>query len=178
MPLIGTVGRLTRQKGIDTFLATAARISEELPNARFVIAGDGELRDELQRMVRELGLEQRVSFLGYRQDMLNVIGGLDIMLYLSRWEPFANTLLEAMAVGTPVVATDVGGNAEAIVEGESGRLVPSESADAAANAAIDLIRNEDVRTKLQENGPRRAADFSIDNMIKGHESVYQRVVER
>ena len=178
MPLIGTVGRLTEQKGMDVFLKAAAHIAEALPEARFVIAGEGELRSRLEAMARDLGLQENVLFLGYRQDVLNVIAGLDVMLYLSRWEPFANTLLEAMAVGSPVVATDVGGNREAVVDRESGCLVPPENAKAASDAVLEIIRNNAFHEYLRRNAAERVEHFSVEEMARGHEKVYRNLVSR
>lgn len=174
-PLLGAVGRLTHQKGMDTFLRTAGHIAQNRPDAHFVIAGEGEERRRLERLAAELGVAQTTHFLGFRKDVPAVLSGLDVLLYLSRWEPFANTILEAMAVGTPVVASSVGGNAEAIQDEVSGRLVPPEAPEEAATAAVALLGDPKRRAGIAERGLERVRDFSVARMVEGHQHVYQRL---
>ena len=171
--MVGAVGRLTEQKGMDTFLAAAGLVAERREDVHFVVAGDGELRGALERKARECGLTGRVSFLGFRRDVFDVLAGLDVLVYLSRWEPFANTLLEAMAVGVPVVASNVGGNAEALLGGEAGGLlVPPEDPEPAASAILELLGDPGRAREASESGRGRAEEFTVAQMVRGHEDVY------
>ncbi len=177
-PVVAGVGRLTRQKGFDVFLETAALLATTVPTARFVIAGDGEEREALARRAADLGIADKVLFLGYRQDVLDVLGSVDLLFYPSLWEPFANTILEAMSVGTPVVASDVGGNPEAIDDGKNGRLVPTEDPAAAATCLAELLASPELRLRLVETARRDCTRFSVGQMIRGHERVYVALCHR
>lgn len=171
--LIGGVGRMTRQKAMDTVLRTFAIIAEQMPSARFALAGDGELRSDLKRLAGELKLHDRIEFLGFREDVLDVIASFDLMFYPSRWEPFANTILEAMAVGTPIVASNVGGNAEAITDGENGFLVPVDDPDKSAEVILDALNNRDRLKSITDTAQQCVKRYSVANMVTGHEMVYK-----
>lgn len=171
--IVGAVGRLTEQKGIDTFLEAAGLVAERRQDVHFVVVGDGELRDLLEHKARECRLTGRVSFLGFRRDVVDVLAGLDLLVYLSRWEPFANTLLEAMAAGVPAIASDVGGNSEALLGGEvGGLLVPAESPEPAARAVLELLDDPVRARQASETGRERAGEFTVTRMVRGHEDVY------
>lgn len=173
VPLIGAVGRLTLQKGMDLFIETVRELRKTCPAVQAVIVGEGELRGALEARADACGLRNSVHFLGFRRDIHDVLAGLDTLVFLSRWEPFANTLLEALAVGTPVVASDVGGNREALAaDGTAGLLVPSERADLAAAAVQRIIEDPAVRRELSEAGKRRAREFSVERMVHRHETLY------
>ena len=171
--LIGAVGRMTQQKAMDTVLRTFAIIAEKIPSARFAIAGDGELRSDLELLAAELKLNDRLEFLGFREDVLDVIASFDLMFYPSRWEPFANTILEAMAVGTPIVASKVGGNAEAITDAENGFLVPVDDPDKSAEVILDALSDLDRLKKIAETAKQNVEQYSVANMVSGHEMVYR-----
>ena len=176
--IVGAVGRLTEQKGMDTFLEAAALVAERMAAVHFVVAGDGELRELLEHKAWECGLSGRVSFLGFRRDVFDVLAGLDVLVYLSRWEPFANTLLEAMSLGIAVVASDVGGNSEAMRSGEvGGLLVEPESPEPAASAVLSLLSDPGRACRASETGRRRAEEFTVARMVRAHEEVYCELAE-
>lgn len=175
-PLVGTLGRLVPQKGMRVFVKTAEIIAQKQQNVHFVVVGKGELRPELERQCHNAGLEQRVHFLGYRDDVMELLNEIDIFLYLSRWEPFANTILEAMAVGTAIVATNVGGNAEAIKDHTTGRLVEPDAPRETAQIVTELLEDRPQRRRLENKTRRAVTRWSVDNMIKGHEEVYRKVL--
>ncbi len=173
VPLIGAVGRLTPQKGMDCFVETVCELRTRHPTVRAVIAGDGELRAALEARVELCGLRNTLRFLGFRQDVWDILAGLDVLVLLSRWEPFANILLEAMAVGTPIVASNVAGNREALTEAETaGLLVPPERPDLAAEAVGRVLADPELHRRLSEGGSRRARDFTVERMVRQHEQVY------
>jgi glycosyltransferase involved in cell wall biosynthesis len=135
---VGIVGRLVPIKDVPTFLAAAARLTTEMPRARFSIVGDGELRAAHESEAPALGLADIVHFHGWRHDLEAVYGDLDVVVNCSRNEGTPVALIEAMAAGVPVVATRVGGTPDLLGGGTRGRLVPA--GDAAALA--DAIRHE------------------------------------
>lgn len=176
IPVVGTVGRLTRQKGIDVFLAAAHLVTEK-KDAQFVIAGEGEERSKLEDLSRMLKIQDRVHFLGYRADAADIISGMDVFVYMSRWEPFANTLLEAMAAGVPIVASDVGGNSELIQDNENGCLVGVREAEKAAEKICMLLDDSKRVSDLTGNAENTVAEYSVDKMTREHERVFKILVE-
>jgi glycosyltransferase involved in cell wall biosynthesis len=140
--LIGAVGRLARVKGHAYFLEAARLILEGVPRARFVIVGDGELKAELKRLASRLGVDHACQFLGARADVYDLVSAMDLFVLPSLDEGIPMALLEAMALGAPVVASAVGGIPEVLVDGETGVLVPPANAAALAAACLALARDE------------------------------------
>ncbi|RMD85393.1 MAG: glycosyltransferase [Candidatus Dadabacteria bacterium] len=135
---IGTVGRLTPQKDLGTFLEAAARVARRRPEVRFEIAGAGSERARLESQARALGLSERVRFLGTTDRIERFLEGLEQFWLTSAWEGTPNVLLEAMAVGVPVIATAVGGVPEVVDSGRTGVLVDPGDCERIARASIDL----------------------------------------
>ncbi len=127
-----------------TFLRAAQRVKESVPDAAFIIAGEGELKEMTQALARSLGIEDRTFFIGRCQDVGAVLSISDVCVLSSRSEGFSNAILEYMAAGRPVVATDVGGAREAIVHGESGYLVPAGDHDRMAEHIISLLQRPET----------------------------------
>ena len=152
-------GRLTKQKDYPTLFQAFARLSGN--DLRLNILGDGELRQSLTQMAQDLGIADRVTFLGFQRDPFSHMRRADIFVLSSRWEGFGNVLVEAMAMGTPVVSTDCPhGPAEIIEDNLTGLLVPTESPEALAVALQRLIDDPDLRLQLGQAGQTRAQDFS------------------
>jgi glycosyltransferase involved in cell wall biosynthesis len=175
--IITCVGNIRRVKGIDVLIRVAQRVCRELPNAVFVIAGSLYERDyseEIQSMIRQLGLEKNVKLLGFVADPVPLLKMSDAFCLLSRSEGFCNALLEAMSCGVPSVATRVGGNPEAITDGENGFLVPVEDDTVAAERLLMLLRDPERRAQIGESG-RKAVQtrFSADVMIQSLIGVYR-----
>jgi glycosyltransferase involved in cell wall biosynthesis len=133
-PVVVTVGRLYRQKGLEYFVEAAARIHQVAPPVRFWIAGEGVLRERLAARIRHLGLERVVTLLGQQDDIAAVMAASDVFVMPSLGEGLSNVLLEAMALARPVVATRVGGTPEVVRDGETGWLVPAREPAALAAA--------------------------------------------
>jgi L-malate glycosyltransferase len=174
--IITCVGNIRRVKGIDVLVRTAQRVCRDLPDAVFVIAGSLYERDyseEIQAMIRQLGLEKNVKLLGFVADPVPLLKMSDAFCLLSRSEGFCNALLEAMACGVPSVVTRVGGNPEAITDGENGFLVPVEDDAAAAERLLTLLRDPERRAKIGESGRKSVETrFSADVMIQKLIEVY------
>jgi glycosyltransferase involved in cell wall biosynthesis len=150
--LVGSVGRLDEQKGYDVLIRAARLVVDEQPNVYFAIAGQGPLRAILSRLITDLGLNANVQLCGFRQDVENFLYALDLFVCSSNWEGLPLALLEAMMLEKPVVATDVGGNAEVVQPGVTGELVPKGDPAALAESILAAIRN---RTRLVD-GTREA----------------------
>jgi glycosyltransferase involved in cell wall biosynthesis len=155
--LVGIVARLVPVKAHEVFFEAAERIARAVPRARFLVIGDGERRAELERLAGRLGLSERTRFLGWRRDMRVVYADLDVVALSSLNEGSPVAIIEAMAAGRPVVASDVGGVSEVVEHGCSGLLVPRRDAAALAAAVIDLLRDPAGAARL--GAAARAAVF-------------------
>jgi glycosyltransferase involved in cell wall biosynthesis len=172
-PLIGTVARLQPEKGVANFLKAAARASVSCPSARFLVVGDGPLREELLRLADRLGLRERVRFLGHRADARALIGLLDVIVVPSLTEGTPLIVLEAMAAGVPLVASAVGGVPDQVRHGKEGLLIPPGDATALGDALLELLQDPDRAHRLGEAGRRRADSvFSHAAMVRKIEGVY------
>lgn len=179
VPVIGTVGRLSPQKDYPTLLRAAAGVVAEVPRALFLILGDGGLRPDLENLAAELKIGARVRFLGYREDVMEVVSAFDIFALSSLWEGLPLAVLEAMAQAKPVVATAVPGTAEALAEGETGFTVPLGDASALAEKIIHLAGNLEKARKMGETGRKRVEEqFSRERMVGEHEELYRRLLNR
>lgn len=178
-PLAGMVAQLVPWKGHRHFLTAVGLVAEQLPGARFLIVGadlfgdHAEYEAELHQLARELGIEDKVTFTGYRQDALSLINALDVLVLPSENEPFGRVLLEAMACAKPVVAFDSGGPREIVVEQETGYLVPPESAEDLAEAAVRLLLDRPAAREMGEKGKQRLRDeFSGQKHAEEIEKLY------
>ena len=178
--VVSTVSNIRKVKGIDIFVRAAASVLRALPNTLFVVAGDISENDyfqEVQELCQTLKVSKQIQFVGRQDNVLNVLFDSDVFCLLSRSEGFSNALLESMASGLPSVATRVGGNAEAIDEGETGFLVESEDAAAAADRIIFLLQNPDFAMRMGEAARAKvAANFSCEKMISEIVNVYDELL--
>ncbi len=147
-PLIGTIGRLTPQKDPALFLQAAARLRAVLPEVRFLVVGDGPLREELQSLAHALELDSVLTFGGLRNDIPAVLAALDILVFASRWEGLPVALLEGMAAGKAIVATAVGGIPDVGVHGVNMLLIPPADSQALAQACLHLLRDPSLARRL------------------------------
>jgi len=172
--VVVTVARLDAAKGLDVLIDAAARV----PRARFVLVGEGPERDALESRVASLGIGERVSMLGWRNDVDELLGAADVFVLASRHEAQGIALLEAMAHGIAVVATRVGGVPELVEDGESGLVVASDSSLELAAAIERLIADERLRRRLAAAGRTRvAARFGAQRMVEAVSAVYDELLE-
>lgn len=177
--LVGSVCRLIAQKGLSDGLRAFAQVAREVPEAHYVIAGDGPLREALKHETRALGLAGRVHFLGWRDDARAVIAALDLLLAPSLWEGFGLVLLEAMALGVPILSTRVSAIPEVVVEGETGWLVPPGDPGALAGALRDAITHPTELMARGRAGRRRLeTHFTVERMVQQTIGVYERLGAR
>ncbi|MFH1066526.1 MAG: glycosyltransferase [bacterium] len=172
--LIGMASVLRSWKGHYDFLIAARAIAKKYPSVRFVIAGDGPMKETVIRQIEELELTQHVSLLGHRNDVPQVLAALDIVVLPSTaHEGIPQTMLQAMAMGKPVIGTRVGGIPEVIEDGWNGLLVPSRDAAAIAQAALRLIDNHTLRDNLTKKARETILQrHSLDTMCETLEGIY------
>jgi glycosyltransferase involved in cell wall biosynthesis len=173
--VVGIVAALTPEKHHQNFLEAAAIIKNSMPNVRFLIVGDGQLREELERISVSQGLSKDVIFTGFREDVLEITKILDIFVLSSYLEGIGGAILDAMALGKPIVATRVGGIPEIVMDGNNGLLVPSRSPVELAKAIVKLASDPLLRDKMGAQGKERARNFSIQKTIENTEAVYYRL---
>jgi glycosyltransferase involved in cell wall biosynthesis len=168
-PLVIFVARFDPAKDHPTLL----RAMRKVPNADLVLVGDGDLRPQMERVAHELGIGQRVHFLGRRPDIPQLLKMADLYVHASNYEGFGIAAVEAMAAGLPVVASDVPGLAE-IVRG-AGLLVPPGDDEALAKAINDVLQSSILREQLAAASQKRAADFSIERTADAFIETYKTV---
>jgi len=174
--VVGFLGRLEPVKGIDYFIKAAEIIKSKFNNVKFVIAGDGSIRPNLEKMVKQMGLTKDFIFTGYVDDAVSLISKFDVFVLPSLSEGLNLSLVEALAIGRAIVATNVGGNSEVIIDGETGLLVPPKNAQALANAILFLLENPEVVRKYGEKGKRIVAEkFSAERMCDEHLKLYSKL---
>jgi glycosyltransferase involved in cell wall biosynthesis len=174
-PIIGLGVRIAEQKGITYLLHAMPAILKRFPDLSLVIAGDGNLVEALKQEARELNIDSHVFFVGPRLDMPELLKLFHLYVLPSLWEGLPMVLLEAMAAGCPIVATHVGGNAQAITDGYNGTLIESRNPQKLAEGVVDLLCREDLREKYIRNGLQVFRDrFSADIMTRRYEELYLR----
>lgn len=180
--VIGTVGRLETVKDQPNLVRAFIHLMPTVPKAgdrlRLVIVGDGSLRAEIERLLAEAHVQDQVWLAGSRDEVPELLRSLDLFVLPSRAEGISNTILEAMACGLPVVATEVGGNAELVAEGETGQWVPANDPVALA-AAIRSYVNDPDRMQAHGAAGRREVEvrFSLEAMVTAYRAVYDAVLK-
>lgn len=173
--VVGTIGNLYPVKGHRYLVEAAASVSAAIPDATFLIAGRGELIGTLQQAARALGVERRIRFLGYREDIPALLQAMDVFVLPSLSEGLPLSLLEAMGAGKPVVATAVGGIPEVVVEGETGFLVPPKDSGALAERIRLLLTRAELAERLGRRARARVEErFSLASMVQAYETLYAR----
>jgi L-malate glycosyltransferase len=176
---VGMIARMNaRSKNHTLFLRAAARLAAKYANLEFLLAGDGPLRSELEALARELGIADRVSFLGARRNIPGVLASMDISVMPSGSESLSNVILESMAAGVAVVATSVGGTPEIISDGETGLLVPPDGENELADAIGRFVTQPALRAACaQKSKELAAARFGLRSVAERYEQLYEEVLE-
>ncbi len=168
------VGRLVPIKDVPTFLRAARIVRETRPEARFALVGDGEERPALESLCRELDLDGKVTFFGWRRDLAAVYGDLDVVVNASRNEGTPVALIEALAAAKPVVATRVGGTPDLLGDGERGRLVPPAEPEALARAVLETLEeSEAARRRAQAGREHVLARHSSERLLRDVDALYR-----
>ena len=164
-PVVGNIAALVPHKGQRDLVDAAALVVREVPDARFLILGQGELREALERQIRHLHLEKHVLLAGFRPDALSLLKAFDVFVMSSVQEGLGTSLLDAMACAKPVVATTVGGIPEVVVDGETGMLVEARQPRQLASAIVRLLKSPAARREMGEAGRARVAHLSWDAVV-------------
>lgn len=176
MPVLCTAARLSVEKNLDLLISALARVQETMPCA-LVVVGDGPERTRLEQQAANHGLGERVIFVGHHANAFPFVRAADIFVHTCHYEGFGYAMLEAMACGTPVIATDCPhGPREVLANGTSGVLVPPADASALAAAIVDLVLDADRCALLKRIGLERAEELSIDRMVVAHQKVFERLI--
>lgn len=176
--LIGNIGRLSEQKGMSYFIDAAELVARSHPEALFVIVGDGELKEQLHEYVKSKNMQDSFLFLGYRNDIQNVIGQLDFIVLSSLWEGLPLTPIEAYSVGKTVIGTAVDGTQEIIRDGIDGYLVEPRNVVQIAEKIIVLIEHPEIREKMESQAIQRYQDeFSFEKLKQSYLHYYEELRE-
>jgi glycosyltransferase involved in cell wall biosynthesis len=177
-PLVGMVACLKPQKAPLDFVEVAARVAAGEPGARFVIAGDGELRPAVEARARALGLADRLRLLGWHRDIPGLMAALDVLVLTSLWEGLPRVLPEAIATGVPIVATGVDGTADILADGETGLVCRPRDVAGLAARVMRLLRSPEEGRRLAERARRVLPEFDIDAMVRAQEELYEGLLGR
>ena len=175
-PVVGNVAALVPHKGQRHLVEAAGLVVRQVPDARFVIAGEGELRAALERQIKDHRLEKHVLLAGFRPDVLSLHRAFDIFVMSSVTEGLGTSLLDAMAAGKPIVATSAGGIPEVVADGVNGFLVPPRDHEAMASAIVRLLKDPALRQRMGDAGYSRVCDqFSAEKMLERTIRVYEKL---
>jgi len=177
-PIIGSVARLHRQKGLTYLVQAAQKVSQVFPGIKILVAGSGPLKEKLEAEVHRLGLENQMCFMGERRDIPQLLSLFDVFVLSSLWEGLPYALMEAAALALPVVATDVEGVREIIKPRESGLLVPPRNPEALAQSIITLLQDPEYASRLGMNLRRDVANqYGLSKMLAAMESLYLKLYQ-
>jgi len=177
--VLGFVGRLWPQKRVRDAIWATEVLRNVMPNLHLVIVGDGPDREALEDYARKAVLGDRVWFLGNRDDVPRLFGAIDVLLLPSEFEGMSNAVMEAMAAGLPVVATNIPGNDELVVDGETGYLVPVGDVKTACMCLNRLLEDGVMRDQFGRAGRERIERlFSLEKMVDAHVKLYQELADR
>jgi glycosyltransferase involved in cell wall biosynthesis len=176
-PVVGCIGALVAHKGHRHLLEAAASVVKEVPDARFVILGEGPLRQPLQHRIEQLHLERHVFMPGFRSDAVALLRSFDLFVMPSETEGLGTSILDAMACGKAVIGTRAGGIVEVVDDGTTGILVPPADPAPLADAIVALLRDPDRRARMGEAGLARVREkFTVSRMVAGTRRVYEDVI--
>ena len=174
--VVGTIGRLSEQKGQRDLLAAAAQVAREFRDVRFVLVGDGDLRAELEAQADALGLGDRIVFAGHRADIPAVLAAIDVVCISSTYEGTPLALFEAMAAGKPIVSTAVDGCREVLSDQRTGLLTPPRDPASLARALVRLRRDPELRRSLAAEAAAESSRYDIAECVRRIESLYEEVL--
>jgi glycosyltransferase involved in cell wall biosynthesis len=177
--VVGIIGRLEPQKRVDIFLKGASMIRKSDMETQFLVVGDGPLRNKLEAVAEDLKIKDKVFFAGWKTDVFEMLDVIDVLCLTSSWEGMPLVVLEAMAMGKPVIATKVRGIEEVVEDGKTGILIPLEDPHALSEACMKLIRDKALISVMGGEARTRFEQlFTIERMIHEYESVYTNMINK
>ncbi len=178
VPIIGTIGRLTFQKGIKYLIEAVSLVKKRFSKIILIIVGDGPIKDELQNYANTLDLNENVIFTGFRRDIPALLAAMDIFVLPSLWEGLPNALIEAMASGKPVIATDILPIREIMNSEKVGILIPPQNSNAIADSIEFLFHNKDLAETMGNNARERAfSDFNIQTTVNRYTKLFEKILQ-
>jgi glycosyltransferase involved in cell wall biosynthesis len=174
--VIGTVAKLRIEKGIEYLLESVPAVITACPRTIFIIVGDGPLRGQLEGRARQLNIDRNVLFVGYREDVSQILSAFDIKVLPSLTEGLSLAILEAMAMGKPIIATQVGGTGEVLKDGQTGLLIPPKDSPALAEKIIYLLENPDIARRLGMRAQEESKKYDVNGYVRRLEELYLQLV--
>lgn len=176
-PTIGIVGRLSGLKGHDELIKAMSLVAYEIPEILLLIVGDGPEKQRLQKMVCSLSLESQIEFIGHVSNIIPYLSKMDVFVLPSQGEGLPLSIIEAMACGLPVIATNVGGIPDLVIQGKTGLLLSESTPDSLSEAIIKLIKNPELSHAMGNKGRQRAQKyFSSDRWIYELEKIFEEAI--
>jgi len=176
--VVGSIGRLTEGKGYEVLLEAAQLVLKKMPRVKFIIIGEGDAINVLKKKSVDLGIERQVIFTGARIDVEHLLRQMDVFVLPSFWEGLSTAILESMASGIPIIATNIPGNREIIEDLVNGLLVPPGDALQLADAILTALQNRDLRIKLSQNALDTVKHFSIQRVATQHQRLYYELIKK
>jgi len=178
VPLIGSIGRLVWEKGFEFLINAAPGVLRAVPDAKFLIVGEGPLKEQLIVKSEQLNVRDRIVFAGFRNDIKEIIAALDLLVIPSLSEGFPMVILEAMAMEKPIIASCINGIIEQITDGENGVLVSPKDHNALTKSILKLIQDKELSKKLGIAARKKVEqEFSVEKMVAETEKVYLSIVQ-
>lgn len=171
-PIIGTVGRLTAQKGYNNLITAFTRVLDTIPSAQLWIVGDGDLRVALELQAEQLKIQKRIVFWGQCEDVPEILRRMDLFISTSLYEGLPTVILESMACGVPVIATKIPGNSELIIDGQTGWLTPKHNPEMLAKKICHALQMPSERQRIRLNAARQLDKFSITSIAVQYKKIY------
>jgi glycosyltransferase involved in cell wall biosynthesis len=176
--VLGSIGRLNHVKGFDILIEAVKNLNSDNNSLLFVVAGQGNEKNELERRVIEYNLQDKIKFIGFLENTEDLLAALDVFLLTSRSEGFPLSLLEAMNFKLPTIATDVGGIRDLLVDGKAGLIIPPENKFELVKAIRILFENPNLLSQYSELSYNRSLDFSIETCAGLYLKKYQDLLEQ
>jgi Glycosyltransferase len=178
IPIVGVIGRLVWQKGFEYFIEAIPEVLKKFKEARFLLVGEGELKDALAAKCKRLKLGDKIIFTGFRSDIKDILASIDVFVMPSLLEGLPMILLETMAMAKPIVATEIDGIKEILYNGEAGLLVPPKDPKALSDAIIDMLIHRDKAYQMGM-AARKIVEgrFGVDVMVQKVEDVYEELLQ-
>jgi len=177
--VVGTAGRLEERKGHSYYLQAAQQALQQHPSITFLLAGEGPAYDDLIDLAKGLGIDQRVRFLGYRYDIEDVMAAMDVFVLTSLWEGLPRVLVQAAALGKPIVTFDIEGVREVVVDGDNGYVVPLRDVTGLADRIAWLVKNRTSARAMGERGRLRVtAEWDVQTMVHRISDLYRHLLLR
>ncbi len=177
IPIIGYIGRLHCEKGVDYIPEIAVNLKKYIPQFKFVIIGEGPCKQELRREIKNRDLTENIILISGKENILDFISIMDLVVLPSREESFPQVILEAMSMAKPVVAADVGGVGEIVINGVNGTLVPPGDAEAFTQGICQILQDKNKAYEMGQAGRKQVLEnFGIEKMINATESIYNKLI--